>query len=80
MRDAKPTCPMCKESMEKGFVLDRGHANRPQPASWVEGEPEPSFWQGLKLKQRAVRPIVSFRCARCGLLQNYAHGARYSER
>ena len=67
-----PTCPYCKVAMEEGFVLDRGHANSRDIAKWVEGEPERGFWVGLKVKGRAMRPIESFRCTRCGLLQNYA--------
>jgi hypothetical protein len=58
--------------MEKGFLLDRAHNNRPRVSTWVEGEPESSFWTGLKLKGRAQRPCVALRCTRCGYLEFYA--------
>ena len=61
-----------RESMEEGFVLDLAHHHRGQVSNWVEGPPEKSFWTGLKIKDKEQHPITSYRCPRCGLLQNYA--------
>jgi hypothetical protein len=61
--------------MEQGYTLDRGDNNSRKPAEWVEGAPEKSFWTGLKTKDRAVIPIVSYRCPRCGMLANFANSA-----
>ena len=57
--------------MTRGFVVDNTYHGRAVP-DWVEGEPEPSMWQGLKISDRAVYPVSSWRCNRCGLLENYA--------
>lgn len=64
-----PSCPDCGERMERGYRLDHGH-NRNYPEKWVEGEPMPSFWHGVK--KAPTREIVVFRCKRCGLLRDYA--------
>jgi hypothetical protein len=58
--------------MEPGFVLDRGHHSAPGEQRWVEGEPERSFWQGLKTKGREIYAVTTFRCERCGYLESYA--------
>lgn len=58
--------------MEEGYVLDLADTNRRRAASWVEGEPERSFWFGLKTSSHAHHSITAYRCPRCGLLQQYA--------
>jgi hypothetical protein len=58
--------------MEPGFVLDKGHHNSRGEQQWVEGEPERSFWHGLKTKGREQHPVRTFRCERCGYLESYA--------
>jgi hypothetical protein len=70
-----PSCPQCRLPMERGFLLDRGHANAGTVAKWVEGEPVKSVWTGLKTKGRRILTVVSFRCSRCGLLLDFASGA-----
>ena len=57
--------------MEPGFLVDEGYGTRSAP-KWVEGEPKKSIWTGLKLRGRAKRETVSFRCKRCGYLESYA--------
>jgi Domain of unknown function (DUF6487) len=68
-----PSCPQCRVPMERGFLLDKGHANAGNVAKWVEGEPVKSVLTGLKTKGRKVRTVVSFRCPDCGLLLDYAN-------
>jgi hypothetical protein len=66
------TCPYCKEEMEEGLMLDRGHGNRPIPQEWLAGKPEPSWFIGLKTKNKRKRRVIAYRCLKCGLLQDYA--------
>ena len=72
MSETDPICPQCRVPTERGFILDRGHANMGNVARWVEGEPEKSLWTGIRLKDRVLRPIVSYRCTQCGLLLDFA--------
>jgi hypothetical protein len=58
--------------MTEGFVLDRGDHDARRQATWIGGKPEPSFWTGLKLKDRPQLKIATFRCPKCGLLESYA--------
>ena len=57
--------------MEPGFVIDEGYGTR-TVAHWVGGEPVRSIWTGLKLKGKDKRPIVTYRCRRCGYLEGYS--------
>ncbi len=70
-----PKCPTCSVSMETGFMIDRGHGNSASAAKWAEGEPERSWWQGLKLSGKEQIAVTSYRCPRCGLLQSYARAS-----
>lgn len=67
-----PQCPQCRVGMDEGFVPDLGHLNSPTTPKWTEGAPEPSFWRGLNLKDKARYAIATYRCPSCGLLQSYA--------
>lgn len=58
--------------MLRGFLLDAGNHDMPRVARWVEGAPEKSFWTGLKLGERQVLQVVTFRCPHCGYLESYA--------
>lgn len=65
-------CPDCGSRMEEGYVYDRGHYDAGHVETWVEGEPERSFWAGLKTSDRAQFSVRTFRCSNCGLLKSYA--------
>jgi len=65
-------CLRCRGSMEPGFVVDRGHNHRASTQKWVEGEPERSFWTGLKTRGREAFEVETYRCERCGWLESYA--------
>jgi predicted nucleic-acid-binding Zn-ribbon protein len=65
-------CPKCGAAMEQGFLLDVGHANAGRQSQWVAGEPEASFWLGLKVSDRPVLEVTTLRCTRCGFLESYA--------
>jgi hypothetical protein len=64
-------CPKCKGRMEEGFLLDKTHGGT-LAAHWVEGPPERSFWTGVKVRGKRIRPVQVFRCTSCGLLESYA--------
>ncbi len=57
--------------MADGFVLDRTYGAYTQ-ANWVDGEPVPSFWTGVKLKGKEQIPVKTLRCESCGFLESYA--------
>jgi hypothetical protein len=57
--------------MEEGFTLDNSYGARLR-STWVEGAPVLSRWTGIKVKGKAMLPIVTFRCGRCGYLESYA--------
>lgn len=65
-------CLRCGGTMETGFVADKAHYSVPGTQKWVEGPPEPSFWSGLRMKDREVIPVITFRCEKCGWLDSYA--------
>ncbi len=67
-------CPKCRQAMEPGFVLDRGHYDLPSEPEWLEGEPDRSFWYRLKTKGRERHPVRTYRCTSCGYLESYARG------
>jgi hypothetical protein len=58
--------------MERGFVADKAHYSVPGIQQWVQGDPERSFWSGIKMKGRNVRPVMTYRCERCGYLESFA--------
>ena len=63
-----PECPACRERMEPGFLVDFAHNSRAGRAKWVEGAPEKSFLEGVRVKHRRQLDTVTFRCPRCGWL------------
>lgn len=65
------TCLKCQGSMKRGFTLDHTYGYL-AIATWVEGEPQKSFWAGLKTSGRKTLPIETWRCSKCGFLENYA--------
>ncbi|WP_326525708.1 hypothetical protein [Sphingomonas sp.] len=66
-------CLRCGGRLEEGYVIDEGYGSR-TPSTWIEGAPEKSFWAGLKTGDRRKLPIDTWRCTRCGLLEQYAPG------
>jgi hypothetical protein len=58
--------------MERGFVLDHAHGPQVRAAKWAEGQPERSFWTGIKLKGKRQLEVATYRCTRCGYLEAYA--------
>jgi hypothetical protein len=76
MPAAELACLRCGGPMEQGFVADKAHYSVPEMQQWVEGVPERSFWSGLKMKDREVLSVMTYRCERCGYLESYATAPR----
>lgn len=66
------SCPKCQGSMAEGFIVDIGQNGRRTVATWVGGTPEKNIWVGIKLGKRLRLEIETWRCGRCGFLENYA--------
>lgn len=66
----KKSCPKCQGAMSEGFVPTESDSSG-AVTKWVEGRPD-KRWYGLKVRGKAQFTIRSFRCARCGFLENYA--------
>jgi len=58
--------------MVPGFLLEKGDSNWLGRTEWLEGEPEKSFWSGIKTEGRERLPVSTFRCPKCGYLESYA--------
>jgi hypothetical protein len=66
------TCGKCGGRMDQGFIPEaKDHSQKPE--LWVEGPPEKA-WYGLKLRGKRKLTIESWRCGRCGYLENFAPG------
>jgi hypothetical protein len=65
------TCPRCNGGMEQGFQIDIGYGSKSVP-KWVAGEPQRSFWAGLKLGGKDQLEVLTYRCRSCGYLESYA--------
>ena len=61
----------CYAHMESGWVPDKTQGGL-QRQNWSPGEPQPSFWTGLKLEKNQVLPVTTVRCPKCGYLESYA--------
>ena len=73
-----PQCPDCTCDMEPGFLPDHSYHARVR-STWHPGAAEPETFFGMKVNARnlkidesKVRPVVTYRCPRCGLLRSYA--------
>ena len=64
-------CIRCHAHMESGWVADYTHRGV-ERQKWSPGEPQLSFWTGLKLEKDQVIPVTTFRCPNCGYLESYA--------
>lgn len=57
--------------MEGGVVIDYTYGGKMQ-SRWVGGEPEESFWTGLKTSGKPQYKAETYRCWGCGYLESYA--------
>ncbi len=63
-------CLKCSGAIIEGFVLDRTYGGKFQQ-TWVEGQPETSFWTGIKISERETLNVQAFRCVDCNYLEFY---------
>jgi ribosomal protein S27AE len=66
-------CPKCQASMTEGFVLDADGNGSSKVSRWIEGPPD-KRWYGLKVRGKRQINVQTFRCNRCGFLENHAPG------
>ncbi len=64
-------CLRCQTPMVEGFIKDETR-NGLTDQEWVEGPVVKSFWLGLNTKGRERHHVRTWRCPRCGYLENYA--------
>lgn len=68
---APTRCPKCEGSMAEGFIMGESYGMK-TVTTWQAGEPESSIWTGVKQKKKDQRVVLTWRCSRCGYLENYA--------
>ncbi len=66
-----PRCPKCEGAMTEGFIIDLAHGAVRQ-ATWQKGPPVKSFLYGIKQVRQDQLAVATYRCDRCGYLENYA--------
>jgi len=69
--ETESKCSKCDGVMVNGFILDHGHYDSKRQQIWVEGQPEASFWSGIKTSNRDAFKVQAFRCADCNFLEFY---------
>ncbi len=75
MTQPTPKCPSCDVAMNEGFMIDPSHGANLQ-AAWVEGPPKKNVIGAVKMMDKKLVSIVSYRCPKCGWLVNFApHGS-----
>ena len=72
MREVNTICPKCGGEMPEGFTLEIGAYDANSQETWIAGKPEYAFWKGLKITGRQRSAVTSFRCVKCGFLEQYA--------
>ncbi len=76
---ASVNCLRCHAQMEPGFIADVTHGGYAQE-NWSQGEPQSSFWRGLKVDRSHSIPVTTLRCPKCGYLESYAVHPPVSEK
>ena len=64
------TCPKCDTDIERGFSAD--YHEDIALHSWMRGTPKQNWFGNVKLSQKDMIPIATFRCTKCGFLESYA--------
>jgi hypothetical protein len=81
MMDETHECPKCKGTMTKGFIVDRtgplsAIVQAFMQAQWAEGEPKLGLF-GVQVGGRRLYRITTYRCEKCGYLEDYAVNVSY---
>jgi len=64
-------CLRCHTQMEPGYIPDMKEGGFSQQY-WHPGQPEKSFWLGLKMNRDKLVAVTTLRCPKCGYLESYA--------
>lgn len=64
-------CSKCNGRMIEGHLVDATFGGYLVPG-WQEGKPKQGIMTGLKVRKHDLRDVATFRCDRCGYLENYA--------
>ncbi len=72
MMESRNQCPKCNGEMKQGFILDHKDYASALVTQWQPGEPQKSFWRGVKSKDGPQYEITAYRCTGCGYLESYA--------
>ena len=68
-------CPKCGGTTSEGFLVDQGDYGMNYQARWHRGSPQKAWWGGLKVRKADLIPVETYRCNRCGFLEQYAKDA-----
>ncbi len=71
MTNSIPKCRHCDVAMTIGFTLDKGDSGFQYVSCWIEGVPDEGFF-GLKITEKNIGVVQTYRCSECGYLENYA--------
>lgn len=63
---ADKNCPKCKSRMREGFIGDKETLSRESRQNWGTGI------NVLGTGMDNAYPVTTFRCEKCGYLENYA--------
>ena len=76
MNGEAPRCARCGETMEAGYFIDHGHGAT-YPQAWVAGVAQWSRWLGMRIPREEKKPVTTYRCPQCGLLESYARPGKW---
>lgn len=72
MRKAPTQCRNCGGRIDEGHVVDEGYGLR-HVSRWQAGAPKAFWWGGIKANKESMLNIRTYRCDKCGLLEQYAN-------
>lgn len=67
-------CPKCQGTMAEGFIITE-QSGMAAVSGWSEGPPRKGWWGYIKKPGKSI-PIATWRCQRCGFLENYARNPK----
>ena len=71
--DEPVSCARCGGELEEGFAVG-GHNVQ---VRWVEGAPEHGVLGNIKLDEKRVYLVATYRCVECGGLESFARERSY---
>ncbi|MDT5269186.1 MAG: hypothetical protein QOH49_1372 [Acidobacteriota bacterium] len=68
MSDETMSCIRCGGAMEEGILMGM-HAAQ---LKWVQGVPETGMFGRVKVYEKQIFSVATFRCVKCGQLESFA--------